>query len=138
MRRFSMVATGLILIAGCTTVKAPSIEHAASSTALTGKIPLTAASWVSVPDADNIAQHYPELAHRKSIEGFVRLRCHPLTTGVLVNCAVVEEAPLGYGFAGATVAVFSKASIKPGFYGPDAYVEPAMRWRLGYLHPGAN
>lgn len=69
--------------------------------------------WARKPTPDEIMNHYPTDALRQDLSGRVLIRCDVALSGVLENCAVVEETPAGVGFGAAALAMTPLMLMKP-------------------------
>ena len=69
--------------------------------------------WLKQPDADAIAEVYPNLATTLHIEGRVVLSCIVSEVGKTRNCEVVSETPQGFGFGAATLELAKDFELKP-------------------------
>jgi hypothetical protein len=61
--------------------------------------------WLETPTRRRLGGVYPSQAARRNLAGRVVLHCKAGQTGQLVDCAVVEEDPVGQGFAAASLRV---------------------------------
>jgi TonB family protein len=74
---------------------------------------ITQPDWLSKPTGADIAELYPKAAAAANIEGRATLRCHVAATGDLIDCAAVNEEPLGQGFGQAALAMAAKFKMRP-------------------------
>lgn len=72
-----------------------------------------AMTWESVPTNDQLATRYPTGAETWHTNGKARVRCRVNADGTLSDCAVVFEAPLGFGFGRATLSAAQDFRMKP-------------------------
>ena len=73
--------------------------------------------WLTQPTASEFEAAFPARARRAEVEGRVLLRCQAAANGGLSNCIVLEEVPVGFGFADASLALvpkFRRAGGKDG------------------------
>ncbi len=59
----------------------------------------------TVPANEDMVRLYPDLAMRQNREGMTKYSCTVTSDGGLSECQVLSEAPSGYGFAMATLAL---------------------------------
>jgi len=85
--------------------------------------------WLKVPTGGQVAKLFPRKAKAAHIDGRVRIRCRVRPSGLLTNCAVLEETPKGYGFGGATLKFSKLLQLTPGPYGPATTLETPINWR---------
>ena len=65
------------------------------------------------PNADDLAQYYPERADRLGKEGSAAIRCTVSAKGALVGCIVVNEDPAAFGFGDAALKLAKVFKLKP-------------------------
>jgi TonB family protein len=70
-------------------------------------------AWDSAPGQEDWAKAYPAHAAQAGISGSVKMKCAATSTGSLVGCAVVEEAPTGQGFGAAALSLAAGMALKP-------------------------
>ena len=61
------------------------------------------ASWVRLPSARDLQRAYPTRAGHTPVDGYAVTTCKVTGPGVLIDCAVAEEAPAGRGFGAAAL-----------------------------------
>ena len=83
----------------------PTAVYAAPQPTLIGR-----PSWARIPR--DLDRFYPRGALRQSVEGHVVLDCLVATTGALA-CAIVSEAPVGWGFGVAALHIASEYRMLP-------------------------
>lgn len=59
--------------------------------------------WLSLPSAAEMARFYPPQALEDNAVGRALIRCTVTVAGTLTACAIVSEAPRGYGFGRAAL-----------------------------------
>lgn len=64
--------------------------------------------WLAQPTASEFEAVYPARARRAEVDGRVLLRCQFAADGTLSNCIVLEEVPVGFGFADASLVLAPK------------------------------
>ena len=74
---------------------------------------LTSASFTRIPNGDELAEYYPDVAQRESKTGTSTIKCVVTPRGSLTNCQVLSESPAGYGFGQASVRMARVFKIKP-------------------------
>lgn len=84
---------------------------AAASPAMSSK--LQAPRWASVPSPEIIARAYPRAALRQGLAGAARITCLANGSGALKECRVTGEAPGGYGFGAAALALTHGMKLAP-------------------------
>jgi protein TonB len=65
------------------------------------------------PNADDMAQYYPERANRLGQEGAATIRCTVSAKGALIACLVASEAPADGGFGDAALKLAKVFRLKP-------------------------
>lgn len=70
--------------------------------------PRVSGGWLAQPTASEVAAAYPLRAQRADVEDRALLRCQVADNGQLSKCMVVEEAPGGFGFGDAALALAPK------------------------------
>jgi len=86
--------------------------------------------WERLPNASEVAARYPARAQVENVGGWGIIACRVDDPGKLYGCKVAAEAPEGYGFGRATVAVARGLRIKPSTATPNLRVIFLMRWQL--------
>ena len=107
MRHAASLAALLMLIGASSTAAQP--EQAAPVTGPGGTKP----TWVRAPNGEDFARYYPALAAQLGVGGRAVVHCRVSLEGVLVDCAVVEEDPPGYGFGEAALKMMPKFRMRP-------------------------
>jgi TonB family protein len=74
---------------------------------------ITNPDWVKLPDANDMAHFYPQIAAVIGIGGRAVLHCTVAVDGSLGSCAVVSETPGGMGFGEAALAMAGKFQMRP-------------------------
>lgn len=72
-----------------------------------------AAVWEQTPSTTDFERAFPVQARRFNVSGRVVLDCRVDGQGRLVQCAVVDETPLGMGFGAAALEVSSLFRMAP-------------------------
>jgi protein TonB len=70
-------------------------------------------SWLRLPDADDLARHYPDQAVRLGVEGSATISCTVTARGSIGGCSVVSETPAGVGFGDAAVKLSRYFRMNP-------------------------
>lgn len=100
--------------------------------------------WVMKPDGGDLEAYYPDKARKEGVNGRATIECTVEESGNLIDCTVIDEAPVGYGFGEATVRASAKFRMKPrtvnGAPVRGATVRVPIIWSLGsgVLPPRAN
>ncbi len=96
---------------------------------------VTNPDWVQLPTAADVERFYPQLGGMLGIEGVVRLDCTVSALGMLENCQVIGEAPLGVGFGEAALLMAPLFHMKPmsvdGTPVSGAHVTVPLRFNMG-------
>jgi protein TonB len=74
---------------------------------------LTGVGFERLPNADDLAQYYPERAQRLEKQGSAVIKCVVNSRGGLTQCTVVSEDPQDYGFGDAALKVSHIFKLKP-------------------------
>jgi TonB family protein len=86
---------------------APGAEAAAQSSVITRP------DWVEKPTGEDMARFFPERAQAEYQAGRATITCVVNASGGLVDCAVDDESPKGYGFGGAALSLSAMFRMKP-------------------------
>ncbi|MGA0606763.1 TonB family protein [Phenylobacterium sp. VNQ135] len=70
-------------------------------------------SWLRLPDAQDLARHYPDGAIRRGLEGSATISCTVTAKGAIGGCEVVSETPAGAGFGQAAVKLSRYFRMSP-------------------------
>jgi len=71
-------------------------------------------AWKEIPTASDLAAVYPERARKEGVGGRAVLRCTTRMDGVMTDCRIDSEDPVGYGFGSAALALASKVrAVRP-------------------------
>jgi hypothetical protein len=93
------------------------------------------ASFSALPNADDLAALFPELALRQGIAGSAKLRC-VIDRGLLTDCFIIKETPpkLGFGEASLKAAKFFKLNKldKTGMPVQGRNFETNINWAMGH------
>jgi protein TonB len=65
------------------------------------------------PNADDMAQYYPERAQRLEKTGSATIKCGVTAQGKLINCQVTGEEPGGYDFGSAALKLSKLFKLRP-------------------------
>ncbi len=94
---------------------------------------LTGVIWLDAPEGSDFARFYPRQALDEHLNGSVVLDCVVGGDGRL-NCAVVSEEPVGYGFGEAALAVSREfraaARTRDGVATAGGRLRRTVRWTL--------
>jgi TonB family protein len=96
--------------------------------------------WDRAPGQDDWAKAYPAHAAQAGIAGAVKMKCAATSAGLLSNCSVIQESPIGEGFGAAALSLATGMALKPN----DASGQPItgrnlivpVRFEPALLHPG--
>jgi TonB family protein len=69
--------------------------------------------WVAKPNANDLGSAYPRHAMLNQITGQAKITCVVTAAGALEGCRVVGEAPPGFGFGEAAVAMSPRFRMRP-------------------------
>lgn len=82
-------------------------------------------TWLLRPTAKDIHAVYPKQARRQHLKGLVRLDCSVGSDGMLYDCNVADESPMGAGFGAAALALGPKFKMSPSAGGV-----PVAGWKV--------
>jgi len=91
-------------------------------------------TWTRKPNGDDYARFYPERAQRLEKEGSATIKCVVTVKGALVNCQVLSEDPVDFGFGEATKKVASLWKMKPQLVDGNP-VEATWQTRIRWVLP---
>ncbi|MBC6980930.1 energy transducer TonB [Caulobacter sp. 17J80-11] len=94
---------------------------------------ITAPQWASLPGYADLERFFPRDAQVFDVAGKATIECVVRADGALVNCAVLDENPVGWGFGAATVAAADAFRMRPTVGGRSvegARVRVPVRWTL--------
>ena len=74
---------------------------------------ITKPNWERVPNADQLAQYYPDRAMRLGKKGKAVIQCSVKANGTLTACEVVSEEPADFGFGEAALKMQRFFKMKP-------------------------
>jgi TonB family protein len=74
---------------------------------------VTNPDWLVRPSGEDMADHYPKLAARLGVTGVATISCLVNAEGVLVDCSVPFEAPVGLGFGDAALGMSKSFRMRP-------------------------
>jgi len=74
---------------------------------------VTNPDWIRRPNADDVTSAYPVAAARARESGEARISCHITSEGLLVDCTVLTESPVGAAFGQAALALSPKFAMRP-------------------------
>jgi protein TonB len=74
---------------------------------------ILAPTWLSRPDADELARAYPVRAQQFGKDGLAVLDCQVTAEGSLTGCAVAAETPADYGFGAAALKLAHRFRMTP-------------------------
>lgn len=74
---------------------------------------ITQPDWVARPDANDLTEHYPEIAAALNLTGRATVACDVDAFGGLETCTAVSETPTGLGFGAAAVAMTPLFRMRP-------------------------
>jgi len=69
--------------------------------------------WARRPGAEDVVRFYPTLARAIQLSGRATLSCQVTRNGDLQGCAALDEAPAGFGFGAAAVAMAGLFRMTP-------------------------
>jgi periplasmic protein TonB len=74
---------------------------------------ITNPDWLRRPNADEVADVFPEAALDRGVSGRATVACAVTAEGKLTGCSVVAEDPPGEGFGGAALALTVRFAMRP-------------------------
>ena len=74
---------------------------------------LTGVQFDRQPNADDLAQYYPERAQRLEKTGSATIKCIVNSRGALTSCSVLSEDPADYQFGDAALKLSHIFKLKP-------------------------
>lgn len=69
--------------------------------------------WIRKPTGEDMARYFPTAAARKNLPGRATISCKVDEKGLLTDCAVAEESPLGEGFGEAALGMAKYFQMRP-------------------------
>ncbi|HKT53639.1 MAG TPA: TonB family protein, partial [Caulobacteraceae bacterium] len=93
------------------------------------------AQYTRSPDADAMAQCYPDRAQRMNTEGTSVMSCSVTASGTLSGCSVTSENPADFGFGEQAVHCLARLfKVKPedrdGVPVAGGTISLSIRWQL--------
>ncbi|MGH6972580.1 MAG: TonB family protein [Caulobacteraceae bacterium] len=122
----------LALAWGVAAQAAPAGEAAPRGLPLEG---ITNPDWVKLPNGDDFAQYYPQIARALGIGGRVVMQCEVTATGRLDHCRADQETPPGMGFGAAAIAMSKLFVMKPMTVGGEAVGGAEVRVPIRFAPP---
>lgn len=86
--------------------------------------------WARLPSAEMMAAYYPEHARAAGVGGWAIISCRAYPSGKLHGCKIADEAPAGFDFGAATVAVAPKFQMSVPSAATDSRVLLPIIWKL--------
>jgi TonB family protein len=74
---------------------------------------ITNPDWVRKPTAGEFATLFPDRAQRGRVNGRAVILCGVAASGLLVDCAVIDESPAGFGFGAAALQMSRFFQMRP-------------------------
>ena len=74
---------------------------------------ITNPQWLSLPDAHQMSQYFPDRAQRRGMAGAATLSCIVAANGTVGSCTVIRETPSEYGFGTAAQKLSKYFRMKP-------------------------
>jgi protein TonB len=74
---------------------------------------ITQPDWIRRPNADDLAQYYPDRAQRLGVAGSAELACTVTQQGTLTECSVANEEPSDQGFGTAALKMTRLFKMRP-------------------------
>ncbi|MFI4933108.1 MAG: energy transducer TonB [Caulobacterales bacterium] len=96
-------------------IAAPSSQSDAPSPDLNLPIEgvVTNPDWAHRPGADEMSNFYPQLANFLGLAGHTVIHCKVSALGMVEDCTVASESPLGMGFGDASIAIAPYFRMQP-------------------------
>jgi len=94
---------------------------------------ITQANWLSQPNADDMAEYYPERAQRMEKGGKATMRCKVTVKGTLTECEITSQDPPDYDFGNASLKLAHLFKMKPQLVNGkpvEAIITIPIRWQL--------
>jgi TonB family protein len=101
-RGFRRIGVGLVLLG----LMAPAVQAAPRKV-------IDKPDWASKPTGDDLERFFPKRAQDESVSGKATIKCGVTAEGLLDRCKVLKEAPKGYGFGEAALAMASTFRMSP-------------------------
>ena len=98
---------------------------------------ITNPDWAALPSGKDMADFYPPSATRNEIEGRATIECHINSAGLLFECHVLDEQPLGEGFGVAALALSTKFKMRPATRNGVAVDGGIVRFPIRFALPKA-
>ena len=74
---------------------------------------ITNPDWVRRPSGSEVDALYPALAKRSWVTGRAVIECGVMVSGLLEDCAIIDESPAGYGFGAAALKMSRSFQMRP-------------------------
>lgn len=87
--------------------------------------------WVERPSAEAIRRYYPEAAVAQQIVGVVTMDCK-VALDSTVACEVIDEAPQGWNFGNAALALSTTFQLRPGTVGEEPVANMSKEVRIRF------
>lgn len=102
--RFWLAIAAILILCGCASViSAPSPEPRKT----------VHSKFLRTPTTSELNQYYPAGAKAASIAGTAKVTCNVSEAGDLVDCKVLSESPVGYGFGEAGLSMTKLFKLSP-------------------------
>ena len=80
---------------------------------LPGEGVFTNPDWAERPSGEDVERFYPTLAQYLFLSGRASVACTVAVTGLLNNCVILAETPIGFGFGGAALQLANLFRMRP-------------------------
>jgi TonB family protein len=74
---------------------------------------ITNPDWIRKPSGGDVDALYPMSAQRGRVNGRAVIGCSVAATGLLEDCAVIDESPAGFGFGAAALKMSRSFQMRP-------------------------
>ncbi|WP_082765509.1 MULTISPECIES: TonB family protein [unclassified Phenylobacterium] len=98
--------------------------------------PIVSPHWIQRPSGADINRFYPVEAARRETEGRAVIVCGVNGEGTLVDCKVVEEAPVNFGFGEAALKLSTRFRMTPTTADGQSVAGGTVRIPLRFAVPG--
>ena len=88
--------------------------------------------WAQLPRGEDFARVFPDYAMRSNVEGRTELVCRITQAQTLDNCRVLSQAPVGYAFGQAGLALSRYFKLKPQQTNPRAVEGASVLLKLRF------
>lgn len=130
MVKLRMMKLALVTLLTVAPIAAVAAEVPAPDALLANEI-----DWAKLPRVEDFARAFPDFAMRSNVEGRTDIVCRITQAQTVDNCQVLNQAPVGYAFGQAGLALTRFFKLKPEQTNPKAVEGASVLLKLRFNLP---